>query len=439
MSNLLHTLKGLATTELISAASKSLGESEEGVTKALGGILPSILNGLLHSNSSSHSMNGDLLSHAGNNTNITEDLIGSLTPGNSNAQSIGMGTHFLNGLFGDKVTDISNLISNFSGIKSSSSNALLGIGGSLIASFLGNKMASEGLNFGGILNWIGGHKNEIESALPTGFSNLMHDDVAASAYAENTVASIVSNNNDQVAGGMRWLMPLLLLGLLGVGIFVWLKGCNNELKQEKTALNEAGNSISSAADSAANAISNTTDSAATSLATPTSTGKLDAAGNWIATKGAAIKIKLANGTELDATKGSLEDRLYQFITDPAAQPGKDIWFNFEDLLFDSGKSKLKDTAVTQLQNTVAILKAYPAVIVKLGGYTDNTGDSLTNVKLSESRAKAVYNQMISKGLTASSFDAKAYEGYGPLFPVAENTTLEGRGQNRRISISVRAK
>jgi OOP family OmpA-OmpF porin len=430
MSNLLHTLKGLATTELISAASKSLGESEEGVTKAFDGILPSILNGLLHSNSSSHSMIGDLLSHAGNNTNTTEDLIGSLTPGNSNAQSIGMANHFLDSLFGDKVTGISNLISNFSGIKSSSSNALLGIGGSLIASFLGNKMASEGLNFGGILNWIGGHKNEIESALPTGFSNLMHDDVAA---------SIVSNNNDYAAGGMRWLMPLLLLGLLAVGIFVWLKGCNNELNQEKTALNEAGNSISSAADSAANAISNTTDSATTSLATPTASGKLDASGNWISTKGAAIKIKLANGTELDATKGSLEDRLYQFITDPAAQPGKDIWFNFEDLLFDSGKSTLKDTAVTQLQNTVAILKAYPAVIVKLGGYTDNTGDSLANVKLSESRAKAVYNQMISKGLRASSFDAKAYEGYGPLFPVAENTTLEGRGQNRRISISVRAK
>jgi outer membrane protein OmpA-like peptidoglycan-associated protein len=237
-------------------------------------------------------------------------------------------------------------------------------------------------------------------------------------------------------GTMKWMMPIILLGLLGVGIFVWLKGCNNEakLKQEKTALNEAGNSISSAADSAANAISNSTDSAITTAA-----GKLDAAGNWIATKGAAIKIKLANGTELDATKGSLEDRLYQFITDPAAQTGKDIWFNFEDLLFDSGKSTLKDTAVIQLQNTVAILKSYPAVVVKLGGYTDNTGDSLANVKLSESRVKAVHAQMISKGLTASSFDTKAYEGYGPLFPVAENTTLEGRGQNRRISISVRAK
>lgn len=249
----------------------------------------------------------------------------------------------------------------------------------------------------------------------------------------------IENEKDPTIGTMKWMMPIILLALLGVGIFVWFKGCNNELKQEKIASNEAGNSISSAADSAAYAISNTTDSANTIVATTTAEGKLDAAGNWIATKGAAIKIKLVNGTELDATKGSLEDRLYQFITDPAAQPGKDIWFNFEDLLFDSGKSTLKDTAVTQLQNTVAILKAYPAVVVKLGGYTDNTGDSLANVKLSELRVKAVHAQMISKGLTDASFDVKPYEGYGPLFPIAENTTLEGRGQNRRISISVRAK
>jgi outer membrane protein OmpA-like peptidoglycan-associated protein len=85
------------------------------------------------------------------------------------------------------------------------------------------------------------------------------------------------------------------------------------------------------------------------------------------------------------------------------------------------------------------LKAYPNVKLKLGGYTDNTGDSTKNVKLSEDRAKAVHGQMLSKGLTAASFDAKPYEGYGPQFPVGDNSTAEGRGQNRRISCSVRAK
>ncbi len=47
--------------------------------------------------------------------------------------------------------------------------------------------------------------------------------------------------------------------------------------------------------------------------------------------------------------------------------------------------------------------------------------------------------MIGKGLTAASFDDKAYEGYGPQFPIKDNATKEGQAQNRRISLSVRAK
>lgn len=443
MSNLLDSLKGLATSELISAASKSLGESEGGVNKAIGGILPSILSGMMNSNSSNHSMIGDLLGQAGGNNNLVGDLIGGLTSGNSNSPAMGIGTSLLKGLFGDKVAGIANLISNFSGIKSSSSNSLLGMGGSLIATFLGQKMAGEGLNFGGMMNWLGGHKNEIESVVPVGFSNLMSGgDIAskgtsASSAAAHTVSSHVSNDDDDnKGGGMKWILPIILLGLLGVGLFFWLKGCNSE--KEVASANhemvEAGHSIEDAANNAAATVDSSV-----AVVSSSAKGALDAAGNWIAEKGEAIKIKLVDGTELDVTKGSLEDRLYQFITDPAAQAGKDIWFNFEDLLFDSGKSTLKASSAKQLENTVAILKSYPAVKVKLGGYTDNTGDSLANVKLSESRAKTVHAQMISKGLTAASFDAKPYEGYGPQFPVADNATPEGKGQNRRISISVRAK
>lgn len=445
MSNLLDSLKGLATSELVSVAAKSLGESEGGVSKAMGSILPSILSGVMNSSSSSHNMIGDLLSQAGGNSNLVGDLIGGLTSGNSNSPVMGIGTSLLKGLFGDKVAGIANLISNTSGISANSSSSLLGMGGSLIASFLGKKMLGEGLNFAGIMNWLGGHKNEISSVLPSGFANLMGDTTskatAAASTAAHTVSSMGSNDDDDnKGGGMKWLLPIILLGILGVGLFFWLKGCNKEGEGNATTheMVEAGHSIEDAANTAATTVGNATDSAASTVAS-TVKGSLDAAGNWIAEKGEAIKIKLADGTELDATKGSLEDRLYQFIADPSAQAGKDIWFNFEDLLFDTGKSTLKPSSAKQLENTVAILKAYPNVKVKLGGYTDNTGDSTKNVTLSESRAKTVHAQMLSKGLTATSFDAKPYEGYGPQFPVGDNATPEGRGQNRRISLSVRAK
>lgn len=445
MSNLLDSLKGLVSNELVSAAASSMGESESGISKAIGGILPSLLGGILQSNSSNHSMIGDLLTQAGGNNNLLGDLIGGITSGNS-SPSTGIGSSLLTGLFGNKVSGIANLVSNFAGIKSSSSNSLLGIGGSLIASFLGKKMLGEGLNFGGIMNWLGGQKSVIESAIPAGFGSFLGmgsqtaSEVASNAKAASAQVASNLSEDDNSGGGMKWLLPLILLGLLGFGLWYWLKGCNKEGGENMDAA-KVENSISTAADSAStmlNAAADSTKNAVTATV-DAAKGTLDEAGNWIAEKGEAIKIKLENGVELDATKGSLEDKFVSFIKDQNAAPGKDIWFNFEDLLFETGKSTLKASSQKQLENTVAILKAYPKVKIKLGGYTDNVGDSTANMKLSEARAKTVYNQIISKGVTTASFDEKPYEGYGPQHPVADNSTPEGRGQNRRISISVRAK
>ena len=127
------------------------------------------------------------------------------------------------------------------------------------------------------------------------------------------------------------------------------------------------------------------------------------------------------------------------IKDPSAKPGDEVWFNFEDLLFETGKSTLKRGSTKQLNNTCEILKAYPEVKIKLGGYTDNSGDSTKNFRLSAARAKSVFEAMLNKGITKASFDAQPYEGYGPKHPVADNSTEEGRARNRRISLSVRAK
>lgn len=454
MSSLLDSLKGLATEQLVSAAAKSLGESEGSIIKGIGGILPSLLGGVLNAKPENHNMIGDLLGKAGSDTSLINDLIGGINEGSSSSPALGIGTSLLSGLFGDKLVGIAGLVANFAGIKSSSSSTLLGIGGSLIASFLGKKMLGDGLNFEGLMNWLGSHKKEIESAIPSGFSSMLggFGDMASGSAAKATkitsaAASSVTHtiNDDEHGGGMKWLLPLILIGLMGLGVFAWMKGCNQNAqdKSATTIVENAGENINAAADSAANAYAEdadtTTNTASADATTTSNKGTLDAAGNWIAEKGEAIKLKLDNGVEIETTQGSLEDRLVSFIKDPSAAPGKDVWFNFEDLLFETGKATLKASSQKQLDNTVSILKAYPNVKIKLGGYTDNTGDSMKNTKLSNSRAKTVHGQMISKGLTASSFDDKPYEGYGPMHPVGDNNTPEGRGQNRRISCSVRAK
>ena len=112
------------------------------------------------------------------------------------------------------------------------------------------------------------------------------------------------------------------------------------------------------------------------------------------------------------------------------------WFNFDRLLFDTGKATLQPSSQEQLANIAAILKAYPNAHVKIGGYTDNTGDAAANVALSDARAKNVMDALVAAGVDPSRLESK---GYGDQYPVGDNATEEGRAQNRRIALLVTQK
>ncbi len=151
----------------------------------------------------------------------------------------------------------------------------------------------------------------------------------------------------------------------------------------------------------------------------------------------AATLKLDNGLELNiaANGNPIEVGLIDFIS--SGKPvDKTTWFDFDRLLFETGKSTLQPESQDQLKNVSEILKAYPAVNIKLGGYTDNTGDANANLKLSSDRAKAVEEELVRMGVDTQRIDS---EGYGDQYPVGDNTTEEGRAQNRRISIRVTAK
>jgi outer membrane protein OmpA-like peptidoglycan-associated protein len=82
------------------------------------------------------------------------------------------------------------------------------------------------------------------------------------------------------------------------------------------------------------------------------------------------------------------------------------------------------------------MKAYPQADLKIGGYTDNTGDKKANVKLSDDRAKDVMAELVKRGIDAKRLAA---EGYGDQYPVASNDTEEGKAKNRRVSARVTKK
>lgn len=154
--------------------------------------------------------------------------------------------------------------------------------------------------------------------------------------------------------------------------------------------------------------------------------------------GAISNLDLGNGTELKAGANSIEAKLLNFIKNGTIDENDKTknWISFDRLQFETGKSTLTAKSEEQLKNIVDILKAFPNVHIKLGGYTDNKGADADNLKLSDERAHNVKSKLEAMGIAASRMEA---EGYGSKHPVANNDTDLGRAQNRRIDIKVTKK
>ena len=104
-----------------------------------------------------------------------------------------------------------------------------------------------------------------------------------------------------------------------------------------------------------------------------------------------------------------------------------------DVLFDTGSANLKPTARERLAKVAGVLIAYPDMRIEVDGYTDSTGNPMSNERLSQERAASVQSYLTQQGVSASSI---SIHGFGEANPVASNESLEGRQQNRRVELVV---
>jgi OOP family OmpA-OmpF porin len=106
----------------------------------------------------------------------------------------------------------------------------------------------------------------------------------------------------------------------------------------------------------------------------------------------------------------------------------------ERVLFDFDSAELHEEGKQLLDEIIEIGENCPDVDVVVAGHTDSVGDREYNIELSQQRAEAVVNYLVSKGVDGGRLTAI---GYGYSQPVADNSTDEGRAQNRRIEFRVR--
>ncbi len=122
------------------------------------------------------------------------------------------------------------------------------------------------------------------------------------------------------------------------------------------------------------------------------------------------------------------------LTPPAAAPQTvSISLN---VLFDTGKTVVKPAYKADIAKVAEFMQSYPGTSAEIAGYTDNVGSEKMNISLSQRRADAVRQYLIDNfGIDAARLTAK---GYGPARPIADNKTVEGRAQNRRVVATLTA-
>jgi len=125
--------------------------------------------------------------------------------------------------------------------------------------------------------------------------------------------------------------------------------------------------------------------------------------------------------------------LSPFLKDIALQP-TDVGtvVTLKNVFFDFDKAELKPESYVELDKLADYLRTNK-IRIEIGGHTDDQGSDDYNDRLSENRAKSVYDYLVNKGIPA---DRLQYKGYGKRVPIADNATGEGRAINRRTEFKI---
>lgn len=429
--NIIDLIKGQLGSALVTQAASQLGESESGISKAISGLLPAIVGGL--ANNSDNPSVLDAISNAPSQ-GILGNLVG-LATNNTWVQGL------LASIFGDKLNGLVNSIATYAGISNNSSASLLNLVTGATVGSVGKYAADNSLDQSGISSLLNDQKGIVSSLLPAGLS------LASLNVGDWAKGYKFDNDNDiikptpttppphaeqkievtkSIADGgtfpdrpttseggsiWKWLLPLLLL--IAAGYFLW-KQCE---KKETTTTTMVGDSTM---------VDNDSSSMSTDTANTMTTTKTDE------------DIDL-NGTMLKGYRGGMEDQMITFLksgaytnaADDAAL--KDNWYSFDHVNFKIGSStELEAGSQGQIDNLVAILKAFPDSKIKIGGYTDKTGNEADNVKLSTARANFIKSALEKAGVGAQVLGA---EGYGSKFATVDaSATNEERAVDRKMAV-----
>jgi OmpA-OmpF porin, OOP family len=382
--NLVELVKDYLTPDIIQKAGSFVGESESATQKAMSGIVPTLLAAL--ASQASTTSGAEKLSQmldAGKYDGSALNNLGSLFSGGQTTQkAITQGKDILSSLLGNKTEGLIDQIARFAGIRTGSASSLMALAVPLIMNVLGRQRSTIGQSPSALAALLGEQKSFLSGLLPAGIGSLLGWSGYESARPRETTAYVEPKRETP-----SWIVPLLVLGGIVLVALAWLLNRPAPVRETPVAERPAAK---------------------------------------------MTDLQLPGGMKVSVPEGSFNYSLHQWLagTSDTTVPKR---FVFDNLNFETGSTQLTPESVPTVESLVVILKAYPAVAVRLEGHTDSTGDAAANKKLSLDRAIVVKEIMINGGIPEARIGA---DGYGQEKPIAPNETEEGRAKNRRTELVV---
>jgi outer membrane protein OmpA-like peptidoglycan-associated protein len=392
-SSLFSSLFTTFDPRTIGEIASRFGEPKQAVSQGLESSTACLLGGLASKAGDSTWMSQlfKLVSQAPSKVKIS-DLASAVTDptkasyATSSLLSSGKNLLFL--AFGGNQSSIFDRVARSTGLRSGVVSSLMSMAAPMMMTALGRLVREDHMNPTGLSRLLVHEGEGVKDLLPAGVSNLLNAAPPQAYSAPPNTRPVMLGTVPEPAPRSRgwwWLIPALLLL---PWLFYWGYRARHPVVPTTTELS----------------------------------GFVDRA--------------LPGNVHLNIPQNGVEARLLGFIQDPSKGLDPVTSFDFDRLSFNTDSAGLRPESQEQLENIAAILKAYPNVHIKIGGYTDNSGDAQHNLNLSQDRAKGVMAELVGRGVSPDRLEAR---GYGDQFPVADNSTGEGRTKNRRVSMSVTQK
>lgn len=425
--NLFGELRGILAGDISLKIANITGEKEEKVKKAIDGLIPTLMGGLMKrvSNEAGATTLMNVIQRGKHDGSITDKLYDFLRDRESFQPLYEQGSSLVSQVLPDKKSAIATLISQFAGIRNSSATSIMAIVAPVVVGKLGKLAQSQGLDKINLANYLLDQKAFLIDETPESLQSKMIDTLGIAAFMSQEMKPVqfapaapiksVSVNNtvppkpekeskltyssknyeNESSGGLgsipKWFFPSVLIVAVIAGLAYFA------FTYDWKSLSNSTDSMADSSDmeEVTGAIIDTTSLQKDSSSTKVDTTSLTAENKTVA-------LTLPNGENLALTSGSFTYDFAKYLADSSAKSNR--VFTVDNVSFEGNTGALKVGSEKTVMDVAKIMSAYPKSQIKLIAFTQNLGDSLQSKRLGSRRAAAIRNILIGNGINAIRID-----------------------------------